>query len=306
MEDAAYSSGMTIDQAGAIDPDRLGADDWTCFWRDPRFHNLECLRASFRTHVYATHTHDTYAIGVIVRGIERFTIGGVALAAGPGDVCVVPPGVPHDGEPDAAEGFSYRMIYPDPAMVGEIADDVFDRPTGTPHFRDIVMRDPETSQRFVAMHEVLEWSPDPLDRDSAMVGAIATLVGRHASWAPPLPRLGDEQGPVARVRDYIAAHLDDEIDLLALAAVGRLGRFQLIRAFKKHIGMTPRAYLLDCRVKAAQRLLRDGMPPADVAAATGFCDQSHLNRAFKARLGVTPGIYRSGRNPIQDGGRHAA
>jgi AraC-like DNA-binding protein len=29
-----------------------------------------------------------------------------------------------------------------------------------------------------------------------------------------------------------------------------------------------------------------------VAAACGFCDQSHLNRVFKARMGVTPGAFR--------------
>ncbi len=37
------------------------------------------------------------------------------------------------------------------------------------------------------------------------------------------------------------------------------------------------------------RLLReDASTLADVAAASGFCDQSHMNRAFRAVLGRTP------------------
>jgi AraC family transcriptional regulator len=47
------------------------------------------------------------------------------------------------------------------------------------------------------------------------------------------------------------------------------------------------------RVERAARLLRDtAMPLADVAAACGFCDQSHLARSFRHVLGCTPSDYR--------------
>jgi AraC-like DNA-binding protein len=39
-------------------------------------------------------------------------------------------------------------------------------------------------------------------------------------------------------------------------------------------------------------LLLAGFPIADVAAQTGFADQSHLTRRFKRVVGVTPGQYR--------------
>ncbi|MEZ5962028.1 MAG: helix-turn-helix transcriptional regulator [Hyphomonadaceae bacterium] len=43
------------------------------------------------------------------------------------------------------------------------------------------------------------------------------------------------------------------------------------------------------RVERAALLLRKGCDAlADVAAASGFCDQSHMNRAFRAVLGRTP------------------
>lgn len=35
-----------------------------------------------------------------------------------------------------------------------------------------------------------------------------------------------------------------------------------------------------------------GASPADVAAATGFVDQSHLTRQFKRYVGFPPGHYR--------------
>ena len=55
---------------------------------------------------------------------------------------------------------------------------------------------------------------------------------------------------------------------------------------------------MSLRANNAGAILRDGfvviegvLSPAEVAAACGFCDQSHLTRVFKARRGVTPAVF---------------
>jgi AraC-like DNA-binding protein len=48
-------------------------------------------------------------------------------------------------------------------------------------------------------------------------------------------------------------------------------------------------------------MLREGDSIADVAAATGFVDQSHLTRLFRKNVGITPGRYVSDRKNLQDG-----
>jgi AraC-like DNA-binding protein len=57
--------------------------------------------------------------------------------------------------------------------------------------------------------------------------------------------------------------------------------------------MAPHAYLNQIRLERARQLLSAGEPSAQVAAATGFVDQSHLTRRFKGAFGVTPGQYRA-------------
>ena len=56
-------------------------------------------------------------------------------------------------------------------------------------------------------------------------------------------------------------------------------------------GIAPHQYLTSRRVDRARRLLLDGRPPGEVAALTGFHDQSHLTRHFRRLVGVTPGRY---------------
>jgi AraC-like DNA-binding protein len=120
---------------------------------------------------------------------------------------------------------------------------------------------------------------------------FANLLRRH-SGLDARPRLGREAGPVVRARDYLDANFDRDVTLAGLALVARLNRAHLVRAFRQQLGTTPHAYLLDRRFRAAGRMLAAGESAAEVAAACGFCDQSHLNRVFKARMGVTPGAFR--------------
>ena len=79
--------------------------------------------------------------------------------------------------------------------------------------------------------------------------------------------------------------------LAELAAVAGLSRFELARTFRAQVGLPPHAFQLDLRVRRARALLAGGEPPAAVAAACGFADQSHLHRVFKRAVGVTPGRY---------------
>jgi transcriptional regulator GlxA family with amidase domain len=55
--------------------------------------------------------------------------------------------------------------------------------------------------------------------------------------------------------------------------------------------MPPHRYQLAQRIRLARRLLERGVPIAQVAALTGFADQSHLHRHFVRGLDLTPGEY---------------
>ena len=80
-------------------------------------------------------------------------------------------------------------------------------------------------------------------------------------------------------------------DLATLSREVGLSRFQTLRLFRRHYGVTPRAFHLHFRLALARRSLKAGASLAEVAASCGFVDQSHFTRQFKRLLGVTPGQY---------------
>ncbi|WP_255542305.1 helix-turn-helix domain-containing protein [Azospirillum sp. INR13] len=84
----------------------------------------------------------------------------------------------------------------------------------------------------------------------------------------------------------------EDVGLDELSAAAGVDRFRLNRAFRAAFGLSPHAYLVRLRLRAARRRLADGEAPALVAAEVGFADQSHLGRWFRRAYGMTPAAYR--------------
>ena len=65
------------------------------------------------------------------------------------------------------------------------------------------------------------------------------------------------------------------------------------RGFKAVYGVTPAAYRLTARARAAFASIQRGeLSLADIALSTGFADQAHMTRAVVALTGRAPGFWR--------------
>lgn len=77
--------------------------------------------------------------------------------------------------------------------------------------------------------------------------------------------------------------------------ISKLSAAQTRRLFRRHLDLTPRAWLRRERLALAQRLIAElDLPLAQVAARCGFCDVYHFSRAFKAEIGLAPSSWRDG------------
>lgn len=78
-----------------------------------------------------------------------------------------------------------------------------------------------------------------------------------------------------------------------LAAAANVHPVHLAAVFRRFHGQTIGEYLQNLRVMHASKLIVENkLPLADIAAESGFSDQSHLTRTFKRITGMTPGAFR--------------
>ncbi|WP_159952233.1 AraC family transcriptional regulator [Rhizobium sp. 18065] len=281
-----------VSQKQATDAMPTVRTERTRFWRAPRFRSMECMAATFITHEFSPHSHDTFSIGAIEAGCQVAMIRGERAHTGPGALYLINPGETHDGQPGADEGYRYRMVYPDVDLFTEILEETTGRALhGIPSFSRQLLVDPQLAEAFSLAHRKLEDGSSELESEESMYTVLATMFARYGS-AIIVPQDLSEPAGVRRARDYIRAHFAQEISLEGLAREAGLSRAHLIRAFRKHYFITPHAYQTDLRIRHARHLLRQGETPTDTALSCGFADQAHFTRHFKARTGLTPGKYR--------------
>lgn len=98
-----------------------------------------------------------------------------------------------------------------------------------------------------------------------------------------------------RVTALIDSHIDDpELAIPYLCREVGVSRTLFFNKFKALTGMTPNAFILSHRLKAAAALLtaQPHLSIADIADMTGFTTAVYFSRCFKKQYGVSPQHYR--------------
>jgi AraC family transcriptional regulator len=128
----------------------------------------------------------------------------------------------------------------------------------------------------------------------SLIARLAKLSGRKLPGDTASCALDDPH--LARVVDYVEAHLDERTCIGDLAALVGMRDYEFSRAFKASTNVAPYQFVIDRRIERARSLLEaTERPLADIAYACGFASQSHMTDVFRVKLGVTPGRYRKER-----------
>lgn len=252
--------------------------DWV--HRAPPAQGLERIEAYFAGHGYDMHRHDTYAIGRTLRGVQSFQYRGGWRHSLPGGTMVLHPDEAHDGEAGTQDGFHYRMLYVEPALIQQILGG-----QPLPFIAGGLSADPRLFAATDALLRSVEHSMDPLEQQDALFD-LAHALNRVSGVAAPRQRF-DYQA-AERAREYIHSALDRTLTLDELAAHSQRDRWSLSRDFRLLFGTSPYRYLSMRRLDLVRALLVQGQPLAHAALAAGFADQSHMTRQFRQAYGLPP------------------
>jgi AraC family transcriptional regulator len=158
------------------------------------------------------------------------------------------------------------------------------------------LQDPLLSQIVTTLaHEIDGGFPDRILVES-LGTALCIRIARRFVGHLPLPTNNKGLGPerLRRVRDYVEAHLVDDLSLTVLADIACLSPYHFSRSFREAVGVGPQRYVMQRRLECAKTLLRrTHRPVALIAQEAGFADQSHLISIFRREMGVTPGRFRT-------------
>ncbi|WP_027804057.1 helix-turn-helix transcriptional regulator [Paraburkholderia dilworthii] len=261
------------------------------YWRTPLLPGADLLTAEYHDHEFAPHWHDAYTIPVIVAGAEGYRYRGSNYVAEAGGVPIINPGELHTGSKAVEAGWRYRVMYAPVQFIHALAEEIAGKPQSLPWFAPGVIRDPDLAARLANAHHMLEAGNDALAAEAAMFDALSTLLVRYSQTQPEASCVAADDTRVAVMKERLTGDLLEPVTLADVAQAAGLSPFHAARLFNRATGLPPHAWRNQVRLQRALAPLRAGVPVTDVAAASGFTDQSHFTRHFRRMFGVPPGRW---------------
>lgn len=97
---------------------------------------------------------------------------------------------------------------------------------------------------------------------------------------------------INHIVSYIHENMDKYVSISQLAEMVGMDSKQFYYAFLKYIGMCPKKYLIQSKIKKAKELLQNkNYTISKVSAMVGYEDPLHFSRMFKKNIGVSPSMY---------------
>ncbi len=265
--------------------------DFAHYDRCPRLDGLEVMSARWVEHSFAPHMHDFYAVSLNYRGRGAFDCRREVHDATPGTCNLIAPGELHTGRATCGDGWSYRNLHIETALMVRLLHSVEWRGASDVSFKAPLVQDTVLAARLARVFATMTESGSLLENESLLLSVVARLVTDHLVHGHALKAAGRELAAVTRVKAWLEANSEQNVSIRSLADLAGLSPYYLVRAFHRQVGVPPHRYQTIVRVNRARTLLRSGAALSDVTYRTGFYDQSHLTRCFKSTLGLTPGRY---------------
>lgn len=148
-------------------------------------------------------------------------------------------------------------------------------------------------------HEASRGSPrGPLYTEGLTLALIGLLSAQHCARPASRAATGTQRfhpRERARLQEFITEEMAGQLGIERLAAQVTMSPDHFARVFKATFGQSPHAYVVEQRLEAACRALRNepDRSIADIASESGFSSQSHFTDVFRRKVGTTPARWRN-------------
>ena len=244
---------------------------------------ITALSASITDFKYKKHSHKEYAIGVTLRGIQEYNLDGSLQLSYPNGVMLFNPEQAHDGMAHDEAGLDYVMLYIDQQLMLEISEK-----KELVRFSTPIVYDYRLEQKVLSLSNAILSEEDEALSSELLLSLTDSLIQTNLSTDNR-----KDNTLIRKAKNMLHANLENVLKLDEICKELQLSKFQFIRLFNAHTGISPYQYFLNCKIERAKQLIETNKDIYSAVAECGFVDINHLNKHFKSVYGTTAFKYMS-------------
>ncbi|MDR1724363.1 MAG: AraC family transcriptional regulator [Tannerella sp.] len=231
---------------------------------------LDCVVGHDVAHRFPLHSHRSLCIGLVTKGVRSMNVSGSHINISENEVFIINSNQPHSI--DDIVPHSYIAL-----TVNGLADNTV--------FGNIV-RSETAAEMLKSVAEAIIQKSDIL---ASQWSLLFNYLKTNYLFAETIP---SEGLMIKKVKKYISDNYYNQVAISEMAKEACMSKFHFCRQFRQKVGMSPHIYLINWRLRHANKCLKSNMPVLDAAIDAGFYDSSHLIRAFRSYMAVSPDDYR--------------
>lgn len=238
---------------------------------------ITALSASITDFTYKKHSHQEYAMGVTLRGIQEYNLDGSSQLSYQNGVMLFNPEQAHDGRAHDEAGLDYIMLYIEPQLFLEVIEKKEIVRFSTP-----IVYDNKLKQRILSLSNAILSEQDEALCSELLLSLTEILIQTNLSTD-----YKKDNTIIKKAKDMLHSNLGNVLKLDDISKELNLSKFQFIRLFKAHTGISPYQYFLNCKIERAKQLIDKNGDIYSAVVECGFVDLTHLNKHFKSVYGTT-------------------
>lgn len=239
-----------------------------------------------KTYCVQTKSSPFYTIEYILDGYGTIINNGTEYTAGPGDIVVLPIGVPHTLKSSKDKPWTkvwinfYGDIIPILYNSYKIYNEIVYHPT-KPNIRNLVTKLLEISHSSAY--------------DTKIFSSISLIIHEIFIELNLLGKL--KQDPLKQemheIKMYLSNNADLGITINDVCNKFNISRSYLFKHFKKIYNISPNYFYQQERLKIAKQYLQfSQLNMQEISDTMNFADQHYFSNWFKANTGINPSLYK--------------
>lgn len=240
-------------------------------------------------HTWGPGVRDHFLIHHIVKGTGHYEVEGKTYTLHAGDSFLVYPNVLVKYYADSEDPWEYYWV----GFTGSDGPSLM-LATDFSKKLPVIHHNPEESgivRRKIL--DIYESRGNSFANQIAMTGALYTALSYFIKISKSKSDRNDTYLTyVKTAKNYIAANYSYEISVDEIAYYVGISRSHLFRAFRMHVGESPKEYLTNYRINIACALLREtDLTITSIAKSVGFENNLYFSKTFHKVKGVSPSVY---------------
>lgn len=225
------------------------------------------------THRFPYHTHESYLVGVIKSGEVRVIIGSREYLLTQGMTYIVPSKV----------GMAIIPVKPYSYLTICIKNGKMD---GFEPYR----------QKQMVMQGLWEKINSLSEQFTLLQLTEVEFIRRlcriiNLQEAKKKSGVNNSRDVIRLAEKYIYEHINDKFILNNLAQAVFMSKYHLVRVFKREMGITPKQYDQQCKMRQVKTSILNEEAEADIAMNFSFSSQSHMGSIFRRYMGISSKDY---------------